>query len=85
MCGRLQKRLRSEVSCGNCTVWRALTAELWGQDFLSSVSTSHLLDVGYWNPREACVLSDHLFPHIKYGFRQLVLPIASFHVSPIIE
>ncbi|XP_046658223.1 ionotropic receptor 93a [Homalodisca vitripennis] len=78
----IKKKLRNEVNCDNCTMWRALTAELWGQDYDISASASHLLEIGYWNPREGCSLSDQLFPHSKYGFRQLVLPIASFHFPP---
>ncbi|XP_054283701.1 uncharacterized protein LOC129000742 [Macrosteles quadrilineatus] len=57
----LFKRSKTEVICDNCTVWRALTAELWGQEFLNSSPPDHLLDIGYWNPREGCALTDHLF------------------------
>lgn len=62
-------------------MWGALAAELWGQDFTESPPTEHLLDIGSWTPRDGLTLTDSLFPHSKYGFRQLTLPISTFHVS----
>lgn len=34
-----------------------------------------------WEPTNGLILYDALFPHISYGFRGRILPIATYHVS----
>lgn len=62
-------------------MWKAVAAKVWGQEFTGLGVPDQMLDIGYWNPREGCVFTDQLFPHVKYGFCQLVIPVAAFHVS----
>ncbi|KAJ8716806.1 hypothetical protein PYW07_003433 [Mythimna separata] len=94
----MQQHIAAKSKCGNCSTWRALSADTWGatyrghtdaQDLSSANLTTtgaiekiNLLNVGFWRPIDAVKFEDVLFPHIHHGFRGKELPIITFHNPP---
>ncbi|XP_061378615.1 ionotropic receptor 93a [Danaus plexippus] len=85
----MQQYLSTRSVCGNCSSWRALSADTWGATYdradentSSLIEQVHLVQVGFWRPIDGVTFEDVLFPHIQHGFRGKQLPIMTYHSPP---
>ncbi|XP_066582000.1 ionotropic receptor 93a [Prorops nasuta] len=79
----LQAEISESDNCERCLKWRLSTAITWGDSFLhDGKRVGHLIDIGSWRPNLGLNLTDVLFPHVEHGFREMTLPIVSYHNPP---